>query len=360
MEEVVSQNKPINKIRKIILLLILLIGVNAVFFGIFYFSIDKTKLNNDKPVGSKQIASPTPFQFQEMTIPYLRARQYQSTLGKLDQATETSAYTGYLTSYSSDGFEVNGYLTIPKGAEPESGWPAIVFVHGYISPQTYRTLENYSAFVDFLAKSGFVVFKIDLRGHGNSEGEAGGGYYSSDYIIDTLNARAALQNSDFVNPNAIGLWGHSMAGNVISRALAAKPEIPAITIFAGAVYTYADFLEFRIMDNSYQPQPTDSPSRTKRQQIFDKYGQFDPNSEFWKMVPMTNYLSDIKGAIQLNHALDDQVVDIGYSKNLNDLLNKTSIPHEFNEYPSGGHNFTGATFNRAMQNSVDFFKKYLR
>ncbi len=205
-----------------------------------------------------------------------------------------------------------------------------------------------------------MIFKIDLRGHGNSEGEPGGGYYSADYIIDTLNARAALQTSDFVNPGAVGLWGHSMAGNVIARALAAQPEIPAIVIWAGAVYTYTDFSEFRIEDNSYQPPPSDSPSRKRRNEMFEKYGQFDPNSSFWKLVPMTNYLNDIKGVIQINHAIDDSVVDIRYSRNLNRLLDEALISHEFNEYPSGGHNFIGEAFNSAMQNTVEFFKKHLK
>lgn len=76
----------------------------------------------------------------------------------------------------------------------------------------------------------------------------------------------------------------------------------------------------------------------------------------WKMVPMTNYLSDIKGAIQLNHAMDDTVVDIGYSRDLQALLDKTNIPHELHEYSSGGHNISGSSFAQAMQNTVSFFK----
>lgn len=151
-----------------------------------------------------------------------------------------------------------------------------------------------------------------------------------------------------------------MAGNVVSRALAVKPDIPAIAIWAGAVYTYEDFSKFRIQDSSYKPPDEDSPSRRKRNELFEKYGQFDPNSDFWKQVPMTNYLNDIEGAIQINHTLDDNVVDIRYSRNFNLLLNKTNIAHELNEYTSGGHNFTGGTFNQAMQKTVEFFQKYLK
>src|SRR5690606_32073025 len=98
-------------------------------------------------------------------------------------------------------------------------------------PSQYSTVTQYDDYIDFLARSGFVVFKIDLRGHGDSEGEAGGGYYGSDYIVDTLNAYSALEHADFVNPHAIGLWGHSMAGNVVLRSMVAKPDIPAAVIW---------------------------------------------------------------------------------------------------------------------------------
>ena len=296
-----------------------------------------------------------------MTIPYLRNREYESNLEELEKVSENSNYTSYVTSYDSDGFRINGLLTIPTGLstnvqDDSRKYPAVVFVHGYIPPQNYRTQVNYVAYVDYLAKNGLVVFKIDLRGHDNSEGEPGGSYYSGDYIIDTLNAVAALKNADFVDPNRIGLWGHSMAGNVVFRSLAAMPDIPKVVIWAGAVYTYEDFGQFRISDSSYQPPPQTSERRRKRDELFATYGQFNPNIEFWQQVPATNYLDEIKGEVQIHHALDDSVVDIGYSRNLMSILDSTNIGHELFEYSTGGHNLTGSSFNQAMQKTVDFFR----
>src|SRR5688500_11513087 len=64
---------------------------------------------------SESLPNATPMPFAEMTIPYLREREYKSSLSELSQVTETSNYIGYLTNYDSDGLRVNGYLTIPKG-----------------------------------------------------------------------------------------------------------------------------------------------------------------------------------------------------------------------------------------------------
>jgi len=303
--------------------------------------------------------SPTPFPYQELTIPYLRQREYKSNLGELDPVSSNGFYTSYLTSYNSDGFKVNAQLTVPTNVGEAKNLPAIIFIHGYIPPANYQTLVNYASYVDYLARNGLVVFKIDLRGHGNSEGEAAGAYYSSDYIVDVLNAREALKGSDFVDPSKIGLWGHSMAGNVVARSVAASPDIPAAVIWAGAVYTYEDLQKYGIDDNSYRPPSEQSESRKKRNEMLTLYGQFDPDHEFWRKVPATNYLSDIKGAIQLNHAVNDEVVDIRFSRDFKALLDNAGVDNELNEYQSGGHNISGSSFNAAMDNTVSFFKENL-
>lgn len=301
-----------------------------------------------------------PDPFDNLTIPYLRKQEFNSQLVELNLAAENTAYSSFMTSYSSDGNRINGLLTRPTGDTPAQGWPAIVFVHGYIPPTLYTTTGYYVDYVDYLARNGFVVFKIDLRGHASSEGEPGGGYYSSDYIVDVLNAYSALQNTSFVNPDKIGLWGHSMAGNVLLRTVAVKQTIPVAVIWAGAGFTYADLQEYGIDDNSYRPPSQDSERQRKRQLLFEKHGTFDSTSNFWSKVVPTNYLEGVTTAIQLNHAIDDTVVSIEYSRNLASILEDSEFEYELKEYSSGGHNISGENFTAAMQNTVDFFKMKLQ
>jgi len=297
--------------------------------------------------------------FQEMTIPFLRQKVYQSTLENEQFISTNAAYDSYLTSYDSDGLRINALLTRPKGDQPEGGWPAVVFIHGYIPPTLYRTQEKYVQYVDALAKNGFVVLKIDLRGHGQSEGQASGAYYSGDYIADTLNAYAALQSSSFVNPQRVGLWGHSMAGNIVLRSLAVRPTIPAAVIWAGAVYTYEDFQKYKLNDLSYRPPELDQDRQKKRTELAKAHGEFEPTSAFWKEVAPTNYLNEIKSSIAVHHAEDDQVVSINYTRDLEELLSKTQVPHQVFEYKQGGHNISGASFTLAMQRTLDFFTETL-
>lgn len=348
----------------IIISVTLLIAISGIVFALHKNKTISQKISysptSKTQQGSSKEITPTPFPFEELTVPYLRNRTYRSSLDVLELVNTNDAYRSYTTSYDSDGLIIHGLLTQPTGEPPTGGWPAIVFVHGYIPPSQYQTLgAPYSAYVDYLARNGFVVFKIDLRGHGTSQGEPGGGYYGSDYVVDTLHAYAALQASSFVNSKQIGLWGHSMAGNILLRSAVVKKDIPAVDIWAGAVYSYEDMQKYGIHDASYSPSSNDTERQKKRKLLFDTYGQFSPESNFWKLVAPTNYLHDINSAVQINHAVDDSVVNVGYSRDLNALLDKTTVTHELHEYPSGGHNISGDSFNAAMANTVKFYKTYL-
>lgn len=345
--------------KKNILLITLVLGISLVAWFLNRQSTFPTQSLSTQLSDAMNQVMPTPLPFVELSIPYLRSKTYQSQLGDLQAQSQHPNYTAYLTSYESDGLKINGLLTQPKGEMPQGGWPAIVFVHGYIPPQQYETTQRYVDYVDYLARNGFVVFKIDLRGHGDSEGEPSGAYYSAEYVIDTLNAYAALQNADFVNPAQIGLWGHSMAGNVIFRVWAAKPEIPAVVIWAGAGYTYQDLQEYGLHDASYQPTQSSPSGRQTRQRLRESLGEISPDNPLWSPLIPTNYLNDISGAIELHHAINDETVSIEYSRNLNQLLNNTKIPHQFYEYASGGHNLSGTSFAIAMQRTVSFFHQYL-
>jgi hypothetical protein len=53
-------------------------------------------------------------------------------------------YTEHLAFYYSAGHKIYALLTIPTQPSP-SGYPAIVFNHGYIPPEEYKTTEKYIA-----------------------------------------------------------------------------------------------------------------------------------------------------------------------------------------------------------------------
>jgi dipeptidyl aminopeptidase/acylaminoacyl peptidase len=302
---------------------------------------------------------------RELTLDYLRSQQFPpSEIVFEEKLADRSNYHRYLVSYLSEGNRIYGLLTVPFGDPPDSGFKAIIFNHGYIPPEVYRTTERYVGFVDYLARSGFVVLKIDYRGHGNSEGEASGAYFSPGYSIDAISAFKSLQTLDFIDPDGVGMWGHSMAGNVTLRAMLVEPGIKAGVIWAGAVYSYADLSAYGINDTTYRPTPTpaageDSDPPRVSQQIIQTYGRPDLGELYWQAVSLTANLDYLNSPLQIHHAEDDTVVDIAYSYDLAVALQAGSKPYEFYVYEQGGHNLSSPSFLEAMQRTVTFFEDNL-
>lgn len=308
----------------------------------------------------------TPFPFgEELTISSLRELEIRgSEITIEEELTPGYNYQRYLASYLSEGYKIYGLLTVPKGDPPQGGFKAIVFNHGYIPPDVYRTEERYEAYVNYLARSGFVVFKIDYRGHGQSEGYPSGAYFSPGYTIDAISALKSLQTLDYVDPEGIGVWGHSMAGNIVLRAMLVEPDIKAGVIWAGAVYSYQDFTSYGISDTSYRPPATpegapETEFLSSSRIIFETYGWPDLDNPFWKAVSLTENLSYLTSPIQIHHAQNDPVVSISYSYRLVEKLQEENKPYQFYIYQGGGHNLSSPSFDQAMLRTVQFFEDNL-
>jgi len=267
-------------------------------------------------------------------------------------------YDRFIVSYLSEGYKIYALLTVPKADPPPAGgWPVIVFNHGYIPPREYRTTERYVAYVDGFARSGYIVFKPDYRGHGNSEGEAIGAYGSNAYTIDVLNAVSSIKKYKDANPEKIGMWGHSLGGYLTLRNMVIRRDIKAGVIWAGVVASYPDLLT-RWRRGSPPPSlPTGA--RRWRQLLTEKYGSPEQNPAFWSSISANSYLSDISGPLQLHHGTADASVPLEFSEKLASQLKEAGKEVELFTYSGDDHNLSNY-FNMAMQRSVEFFNKYLK
>lgn len=301
--------------------------------------------------GDSLVVSPTP---HPMTITALRQRQYLGSDIKTEETlNEGSNYTRYIASYISEGNKIYGLLTVPKTNKPEKGFPLIVFLHGYIPPDQYQTTSRYVAYQDGLARNGFITFKIDLRGHGNSEGEPVSGHYSEAYVVDTLNAIASLKKYSAADPERIGIWGHSNGGEIGLRSMVISKEIDAGVFWAGVVGSFEGMLEIYNQKIPFLNLERSTPEMVKQ------YGLPSKNPGFWQKIDPYFYLSDINGAIQLHHGTDDESVPVELSLQLNDSLESLNKKVEMYQYPGADHNLSSPAFSPAMQRTVEFFKEYL-
>ncbi|MBI4926445.1 MAG: alpha/beta fold hydrolase, partial [Anaerolineae bacterium] len=186
--------------------------------------------------------TPTPT-LHPLSIADMRARSYPgSDLVTVQVLDPGDNYARSIVSYQSEGLTIYALLTVPFGDPPPTGWPVVIFNHGYIPPDQYRTTERYVAYVDGFARAGYIVLRSDYRGHGDSQGTASGGYSTPDYTVDVLNAVASIKRFPGADPQRIGMWGHSMGGHITLRAMVTTQDIKAVVIWAGVTASYADML----------------------------------------------------------------------------------------------------------------------
>ena len=303
--------------------------------------------------------TPTPT-LHPMNILAMRQTPYPGSVIAIDETLEPGAnYNRYIASYLSDGLKIYALLTIPYGEMPPNGWPAIVFNHGYIPPAQYRTTERYVAYVDWLARSGYIVFRIDYRGHDRSQGEARGAYGDPGYTVDVLNAVAALQRFPQADPERIGMWGHSLGGYLTLRAMVISPEVKAGVIWAGVVASYPDLLTRWRRASGPIPTPATTGGRRWRLDWVDHYGTPLENPDFWNGVSANSYLAQLSGPIQLHHGTADESVPLEFSATLQQQIQQSGGTAEFYTYEGDDHNLSNY-FSLAMTRSIEFFDRYLK
>ncbi len=301
--------------------------------------------------------TPTPT-LNPLTIAALRQRTYPGSDIQIEQELDPGYnYNSYIVSYLSEGLKIYALMTVPRGEKPASGWPVIIFNHGYIPPKIYTPIGNYVAHVDILARDRYIVIKPDYRGNGKSEGIARSAYGSPDYIVDDLNALASIQRYPDADPQRIGMFGHSMGGHVTLGAMVISTAIKAGVIWAGVVASYPDLM--------YKWHPTPVVTATQggyhwEKDFIQEYGDPTQNPEFWASISATSYLKDLSGPLQLHHGTADTEVPYQFSFDLYNAVLAAGRPVEFYTYKGAGHNLLNYDFSLAIYRTLQFFDKYLK
>jgi len=294
-----------------------------------------------------------------MSIAFMRRGSYPgSDIVVEKELAAGSNYRRYYVYYLSEGLKIYALLTIPNGEPPAGGFPAIVFNHGYIPPDVYRTTERYIAYVDRIARSGYVVFRIDYRGHDKSEGQANGAYGDSGYEIDVLNAIASIKKHPQVNPEKIGMWGHSMGGYLTLRAMVISKDIKVGVIWAGVVASYPEMLYNWRRTGDFTPSPS-STGKGWRDGWIETYGTPEQNPDFWASISANSFLADLSGPLELHHGTEDEDVPLNFSIRLAEQIREVGGTVDLYTYEKDNHNIS-KFFNLAMDRTIAFFDKVLK
>lgn len=115
-------------------------------------------------------------------------------------------------------------LFLPQEKDWSAPWPAVVIVHGLAGSK-----DSHTEFGRFLAEHGFAALAIDLRGHGQSQGEM------DDQILDDLGAALAyLTAHPKIDGQRIALRGSSLGGSMVIHGGVRYPQVRAVVAICPA------------------------------------------------------------------------------------------------------------------------------
>jgi dienelactone hydrolase len=103
--------------------------------------------------------------------------------------------------------------------------PAAGVVMGH---SVHMVKEALAPHAEYLVRAGFAVLAIDYRTIGSSEGQPRGQVFPQRYVDDVRNAISYLQTRSEVDPDRIGLWGHSLGATVAIQTAALDRRVTCV------------------------------------------------------------------------------------------------------------------------------------
>ena len=272
---------------------------------------------------------------------------------------DTAAYTSYDVTYRSrsttprgeESYTISGVLNVPKGRGP---FPAVVLAHGYIDPAFYERGQGMTRERGYLASRGYIALHVDYRNHAESDDDpAYQVRMRLGYSADVINAVKALQASGDVPvaDDRIALFGRSMGGGVILKALVAEPGL----VRAAAPWASVSSLEG---ENYNQFQRNDPADTSRPDDPGRVHGLPEDNPEFWLANSSRPYFDRITEPVLMVHGRVDDTCPPRWATATHRALVDAGVDSQL-EWYDDSHAF-GPAFNAAMDRTIRFFERAAR
>lgn len=251
---------------------------------------------------------------------------------------------------SSDGLEIPGYLTVPKGVPPKE-LPLVVFPHG--GPWG-RDQWGYDTFAQFFANRGYAVLQPNFRGstgYGKNFLNAGNGEWGRKMQDDLTWGVKYLIAQGTVNAKRVGIAGGSYGGYATLAGVAFTPNLYSAAV---AIVPPSDLI---FLLKSIPPY-----WEAGRKQMYTRMA--DPNTpEGRKLLEEespVNAAANIRTPLMVVQGANDPRVHKRNSDEIVIAARDHGVPVAYLVAPDEGHGFARPINNLAMVAAMErFMAKYL-
>ena len=222
-----------------------------------------------------------------------------------------------------DGVTLDGYLIYPPDFDATQQYPIINYVYGEVAGQT--VLDKWSGLRHMwhllMSQKGYLIASVDNRGTPSLRGRdfrkslyGGIGILSS---RDQADAQKAMQARwAFIDPDRVGIWGHSGGGSMTLNMLFRYPELYGVGV------SRAPVPDQRLYDAIYQ----------------ERYsGLLADYAEGYEQGSPITHARNLRGKLLLVHGTGDDNVHYQGSERLIDELVRHNRKFDFLSYPNRAH-----------------------
>jgi dipeptidyl-peptidase-4 len=206
------------------------------------------------------------------------------------------------TIKTSDGFPMPAMMLKPRGFDPATRYPVVIYVYG--GPSAPSVSDSWGGgardlYEQVLANEGFIVLRVDNRSAAaiskTLENSIVGNAYGSGELADLLDAVRWLKGQSYVDPDRVGIWGWSGGGSFTLLALTGSKEFRAgIAVAAVSDWRYYDtrWAEAIMKTPNANPEGYEKTSHVERAhnlsgRLLLVYGTYDDNvhpQNSWRFV----------------------------------------------------------------------------
>jgi dipeptidyl aminopeptidase/acylaminoacyl peptidase len=277
-------------------------------------------------------------------------KQLTSTLNKeIDENDLVKAEVVHFKSF--DGKEIPAIYYKPLQASKEKKVGALVWVHGGPGGQSR---VGYANSIQYLVNHGYAVLAVNNRGssgYGKTFYKMDNKDHGGGDLKDCVWGKKWLAEQDYIDSNAIGIYGGSYGGCMVLNALCFYPD----EFKAGVdLFGVANWLRTLRSIPPYW--------ESFRKALYDEMG--DPNTADSVMLKNTsalyNYQKITKPLIVFQGVNDVRVLKVE-SDEIVEGVKKNGVPVEYVIFPDEGHGFVKKeNLITTDKRTLEFLDKYMK